>query len=502
MKKLEYRFKNTPLSLICLIVMLLFMEACNDDHFSFQEQKRQVLMMEELKKDTSLSTFVDALERTNVSALLNTYGPYTVFAPDNNAFKKYFVNNGKKSLDDFSLQELKTLVVYHILPARVKSTQFIPGPQATPSGDNDFISLDISNGYKSNTIANGKALLYETDLEYSNGYLHKMDGVLDPPTITIGQFLLQNKDKFSIFTAGLQRAGLLDTLVNLENSAKQRIRLTVFAETNEVLQAAGINSYDDMPIKDLVREMKYHIIAGSEFSKAFTPLTSAIPHLGWPERWDDIRTTLSNDWIYFDLAAKNLINSSIDFSASDILMRNGVINTVNKHMAFDTNIKRVPIFHLFKTATSYGYGLPGASFGALPAAGGNSSWRISTDVEDVPLASEKSVTRKDISILFASFDTPNMDSVVTVVKGVKAGKYSIRVNFKNGSRATVQMKVGEDLIGVPLVAATNTNQQPVYGNKIFGSYTFRTSGDKRIKFVGTTNGGVCFESMILTPEYN
>ncbi len=82
-----------------------------------------------------------------MSATLNTYGPFTFFIPDNNAWRKFFASKGKAKLDDFSEEELKTTLVYHILPTRIKSAEFVQGPQTTATGRGDFITLDISKGF-------------------------------------------------------------------------------------------------------------------------------------------------------------------------------------------------------------------------------------------------------------------------------------------------------------------------------------------------------------------
>ncbi|MEJ7559028.1 MAG: fasciclin domain-containing protein [Pedobacter sp.] len=488
--------------LIILAAVLLFVNGCRKENtLSFQEPKRQTLMLDILKQDTSLTMAIAALEKAKMAPTLNTYGPFTFFVPDNNAFKKYFKNIGKKSLDDFTEAELKTIMTYHILPTRLKSASFLQGPQTVTTGNKDYITLDISKGFKTTAVANGKATIYSTDFEVSNGLIHKMDAVLDPPTLTIGQFLSLNSDQYSIMIGGLKRAGLMDTLTNLENDRKERIRLTLFAETNAVLQKAGITSFDNVPLEDLIKQMRYHIISGSGFSSSYTPLTTAIPHLGWPERYSTVVNTLSyNEWIYFDLAAKSLINGSVNFLASDVIMKNGIIHNVDNRLTFSDAVHRIPIFHLFKDAANYGYGIPNYIDGSLAVVASGTNWRITADSDDQPAAVPASIKRTAISIIYANWDAAG-DSVVTVVRGIKKGKYSFRVAVKNGgSRGSAQLMYQNDLIGTPK-AMNVTGTGTVYSTVIMGSYEFKTSGDKRIKFVCTATPGVAFETMVLTPEY-
>ncbi|WP_205509573.1 fasciclin domain-containing protein [Longitalea arenae] len=477
--------------IVVCISMLASMPACKKDGFSYQEQVRQVLAFDMIREDSSLSIAVEALERTNMSATLNTYGPFTFFIPDNNAFRKLFASRAKKTLEDFSDEELKTMLVYHILPARIKSAEFIQGPQATPTGRGDFITLDISKGFKYNTIANGIAKVYETDIEYSNALVHKIDAVLNPPTLTIGEFLQQNKDLYSIMIGGLQRAGLMDTLTHLTDRFGQRIRLTLFAETNEVLQAAGIHNFDGMPVEELQQLMRYHIIPGANFSASYTQFRPAMKALNVQERWDSTLLSINNnDYIYFNLAAKKLINDTADFAATDIIMRNGVIHNIDKHIAFHPGIRRTQIYHIFWKNTNFAYGIPGVSSSQAPvlSTSGTVYWRYYL---------EGAVNGRSEYFLFMAPDGIN-DSLVTIVKNVRRGKYKIEVNYKGGGRGDYQLKHGDDLIGVPLNYGLGaTWEQKV----VIGTYDFKTSGDKRLNFVCTRVGGINLEALVLTPVY-
>ncbi|HEY6900136.1 MAG TPA: fasciclin domain-containing protein, partial [Puia sp.] len=279
-----------------LTVLIPLTQGCKKDvNFSYQVQDRKVLMFDMLKQDTSMSIAVAALQKARKSrsdsshsgrtdtltlaAALDSYGPYTFFAPDNNAFRKYFAVRGKKGLDDFADTTLYDLLNYHILPTRLQASDFIQGPQATTTGAGDYLSIDISKGYKSNAVANGIAKIYQTDITFYNGYVHKLDGVLDPPTLTIGEFLKNNPDKYSILIGGLTKAGLMDTLTSLTNTGGVRTRLTLFAETNDVLQKAGIQSFDNLAMDSLVRLMRDHLAPGQNSSSSYTHLTAAIPAL-------------------------------------------------------------------------------------------------------------------------------------------------------------------------------------------------------------------------------
>lgn len=483
-----------PLTLGTLVMAILLgliaIQGCKKDAFSYQEQVRQQLAYDMLKEDTSLRLAVEALEKAGIAPTLNTYGPFTFFAPDNNAFRKYFVSKGKTGLADFTAAELRTLMVYHIMQARLKSSDFIQGPQPKPVGAGDFISLDISRGYKFNTIANSVAKLYQTDIEYSNGLVHKMDGVLDPPTLTIGEFLEQNHDRYSIMIAGLKRANLWDTLTNLNDNLGNRIRITLFAEPNEVLQDAGITTFDNMPLDQLDTLLRYHMVAGAGFSSSYTHKTDANATIGIVERWDSTIVTINRtQYLYFDLAADKLINNIANFLASDVIMRNGTLHVVDKHLAFHAGVKRTQIYHWFRTATNFAYGIPGISSTQAPAVNGSGNWRTFAE--------------SNREFVFCNPDGVN-DSMVTIVRNVRMGRYRIEVSYKAGGRGTCQLMNNDDLIGAPanLGQSLGTINGGLYNQKlVLGIYDFRNSSDKRIKFVWTALPGVAFDNLVLTPEY-
>lgn len=483
----------TKVGLLVVLAAIILLQSCSRDlGFSYQVQDRKLLMFDQIKLDTNFSIFVEGLEKTNLSSVLNSYGPYTVFAPDNRGFRKYFALKGKSSLADFALDSLSNILRYHIVLAKpgsgaLAAANFIQGPQETASASGDLINIDISKGFKSNAVANAVALIYNTDNEYYNGLLHKMDGVLDPPILTIGEFLLANPSTFSILTSGLQRAGLMDTLTKLNNPFGVRTRITLFAETNEVLRANGINDYNDFSQDSLVRYMRNHLVAGTGSSKGYTRNNVAVPALKLVDRWDTTLATLDGeDWIYMDLAAPNLIDVSTRFTVSDLSMRNGIIHNVSRPLVFSgPTKKRTQIWHQFWNGQAFAFGINGITNGASPVANataGNFRW-----YPDGPN-----------NHLFYNPDSID-DSLVIIIRGVKRGKYRIEASGKRGfgNRGTYQVAHRGDSITTYNFNFTNLSEfrQAV----TIGTYEFKTSGDKRIAFICKGIGGLNMDSFVLNP---
>jgi uncharacterized surface protein with fasciclin (FAS1) repeats len=500
MKKSKQNIIKISFSItVALAILIACMEGCKKDPFSYQEQNRSVLAYDMMKEDTTISIALAALDKAKLSPTLNTYGPFTFFVPDNNAFRKFFASKGKSGLNDFTEEEIRTLMVYHILTARLRSAEFRQGPQTNaPTGAGDVISLDISKGYKDSTVANSVAKVYKTDITYSNALVHKIDAVLNPPTLSIGQFLEQNSNRYSVMIAGLKRANLWDTINNLTDQAGTRIRITLLAESNETLAAAGITSFASMPIDQLDTLLRYHMMAGSSFSADYTRKSDPNPRAGLTtERWDSTILSLNGQqYLYFDLASDKLINNVANFAASDVIMRNGVLQVLDKHIEFNSGIKRTPIFWYFagNPNSHFAYGLPGISPTQSPAIRGSGRWRT--------FGPESSPARD-----FMFFDPDNVnDSMITVVPNVRKGKYQIYIAYKAGGRGDYQLKYEEDLIGVPvnmgLSVANGTNGTGTYDQRVvIGTYDFRYSSAKRLNFVCTRVSGFAPDFIVLNPVY-
>ncbi|MGF7232080.1 fasciclin domain-containing protein, partial [Arachidicoccus sp.] len=305
------------------------------------------------------------------------------------------------------------------------------------------------------------------------------------------QFLLSNPDKYSILTSGLQKAGLMDTLVNLTDSLGGRIRLTLFAETNDVLKNAGIENYDNMPHDELVKLMRNHLIPGQNAISSYTHHTVAVPVYNIVDSWDSTILTLDgDDYFYFNLAGVHLIDNVSDFTSSDVAMRNGIIDNVSVPISFPANKPRTQIYYDFWSGTNYAYGIPSISDGNShpPLNGSSGNYRYYYD---------GSISN---NLLFVNPDAKN-DSMVALIHGIRKGKYQITINYKASyNRDIFELRYQNDSIGSIDFRTGTTYKQ----NTIIGTYDFKTSGDKRLNFVCLQHngGGMNLDCMVLTPVYD
>jgi len=119
------------------------------------------------------STLVAAVTKADLVDALSANGPFTVFAPTNDAFDKLFKQLGVKGIDDLSAEQLTPILTYHVVSGKVMSSDLSNTSVATLNGKK--IKVDISNGVKINDSRVVKA-----DISGNNGVVHVIDKVLIP----------------------------------------------------------------------------------------------------------------------------------------------------------------------------------------------------------------------------------------------------------------------------------------------------------------------------------
>ncbi len=120
-----------------------------------------------------LSTLTKLINDAGLTETLKEPGPYTVFAPTDDAFKAV----PAKTLDALSKDKalLISVLTYHVLPSKVTSADVKNGPATTVQGAP--VSL-----YRSGTFVTVESAVITTaDIEASNGVVHIVDTVLIPP---------------------------------------------------------------------------------------------------------------------------------------------------------------------------------------------------------------------------------------------------------------------------------------------------------------------------------
>lgn len=120
----------------------------------------------------SFNTLVTAIKAAGLVETLKGPGPFTVFAPTDDAFAKI----PKADLDALlaDKKKLAKVLTYHVVPGSLKAKDVMPGAVKTVEGGDIKIST-----FDGKVMVN-KANVVTADVEASNGVIHAIDGVLMP----------------------------------------------------------------------------------------------------------------------------------------------------------------------------------------------------------------------------------------------------------------------------------------------------------------------------------
>jgi uncharacterized surface protein with fasciclin (FAS1) repeats len=125
----------------------------------------------------SLSTLVQALQAADLVGALQANGPYTVFAPTNEAFAALPAGTLENLLKPENKQQLVDILTYHVVEGNVKSTDLSNNMSApTLNGAELKVMLNGSN------VKINDANVTMPNVEASNGVVHVIDKVMLPPT--------------------------------------------------------------------------------------------------------------------------------------------------------------------------------------------------------------------------------------------------------------------------------------------------------------------------------
>jgi len=125
-----------------------------------------------------LAVLVQALTASDLVEVLQSEGPFTVFAPMNQGF----INLPDGTLDTLLLPEniddLQAVLSYHVVPGKVMAADLIDG-MVVETINGESITINIGD---IGAVINNEASVMITDIETTNGVVHMIDTVLLPPT--------------------------------------------------------------------------------------------------------------------------------------------------------------------------------------------------------------------------------------------------------------------------------------------------------------------------------
>lgn len=127
--------------------------------------------------DETFSTLVQAIEAAGLADTLAEPGPYTVFAPTNEAFEALPGGTLDQLLLPENQETLTQVLTYHVIPQELPAADIVAGDVDTIAGPPLTVNVDDATG----TVTVNEATVVQADVQASNGVIHAIDQVLLPP---------------------------------------------------------------------------------------------------------------------------------------------------------------------------------------------------------------------------------------------------------------------------------------------------------------------------------
>ena len=275
-------------------------------------------------EDNDQTTVVDVIVNSSVHNLLEAAvieadlagtlsgeGPFTVFAPTDDAFLALAGALNASAEDLLALPELADILLYHVVGAQVLSTDLADGATATTLN-----GADVAVTINGEGIFINEAQVTVADIVTDNGVVHVIDAVLLPPTepeTTTVVDVIVNSDVHNLLEAAVIEADLAGTLSG-------EGPFTVFAPTDDAFlalaEALNASAEDLLALPELADILLYHVIGAQVLSTDLEDGATATTLLG-----EDVEVSIECDGSIF-------INDA-QVTVADIVTDNGVVHVID-----------------------------------------------------------------------------------------------------------------------------------------------------------------------------
>jgi uncharacterized surface protein with fasciclin (FAS1) repeats len=191
-----------------------------------------------IKADANLTMFSKALDKAGLESFVKGPGPFTWFAPTNDAFAAASIT--EDSLNRMTQGQANYLILYHLVNSSLNAENLIAVNSAPRTSQLGAANQLYYGSVAGDTYINGFKIVSRDNL-VSNGYVHKIDRILVPPVIQGNiQRILTTTGQHTLFIQALMRATVGTTA--LWTSLGTASVFTVFAPTDAAMTAAGYTS--------------------------------------------------------------------------------------------------------------------------------------------------------------------------------------------------------------------------------------------------------------------
>ncbi len=254
----------------------------------------------------SFKTLVAAVQAAGLAETLSGKGPFTVFAPTDEAFAKLPKGTVENLLKPENRAALKNILLFHVVEGEAMAGSVVKMNSATMlNGQRAAVKV------KGGEVMLDDAKVVKTDIKCSNGVIHVIDSVILPETRDI-LTVASEAGSFNTLAAAIEAAGLTEVL-------RGEGPFTVFAPTDTAFAKLPPGTVENL-LKPENREklrsvLLYHVVPGRVFADQAMKTSSA--------------KTAQGTTVDLRAAAGTVIVDNAAVMSADIEASNGVIHVID-----------------------------------------------------------------------------------------------------------------------------------------------------------------------------
>jgi len=253
----------------------------------------------------SFNTLAAALKAAGLVDALKSDGPFTVFAPTDEAFAKLPAGTVENLLKPENRAALQAILKYHVVSGKVLASD-VAGLDHAETLNGQRVSISSSYGVRVNN-----ARVTSTDIQASNGVIHVIDTVIMPSMEDVVDVAV-GAGQFTTLAAALDAAQLISTL-------KGDGPFTVFAPTDAAfakLPAGTVENLLKPENRDKLRAvLTYHVVPGRVYADQALEAGSA--------------RTVQGSEVRIRTGARGAYVNDARITSTDIQANNGVIHVID-----------------------------------------------------------------------------------------------------------------------------------------------------------------------------
>ena len=224
--------------------------------------------------DDRFSTLVAALGAADLVGTLTGEGPFTVFAPTNDAFEALGSETINFLLDPANKADLIDTLLYHVIAGEEFQSPAVLERATLKMAQDGLVAVNPEAG-----TVNSSGLII-TDILTSNGVIHVIDTVLNPgdsfvPTQNIAE-VATNAGIFTTLLQAVADTGIAGALIDTSDP------VTVFAPTDEAFAKLPAGLLASLSVDEIRAILLYHVVEGVVRSTDLFDLDEANPIIGLP----------------------------------------------------------------------------------------------------------------------------------------------------------------------------------------------------------------------------